>query len=98
MAWAFTRICRNGVWRYLKNVDEVKSPRFLCFNINYENIFNHLTFAFIHDFLTSYMIFLTSYMENEFFMFLLSSSWHLHYSHSFNNFVKSIIDKSSKSL
>lgn len=28
MAWAFTRIWCNGVWRYLRNVDEVISPRF----------------------------------------------------------------------
>lgn len=27
--WAFTRIWQLGVWRYLKNVDEAKSPRFL---------------------------------------------------------------------
>ena len=29
MAWAFTRISGLGVWRYLKNVDEVNCPRFL---------------------------------------------------------------------
>ena len=29
MAWAFTRISVLGVWRYLGNVDEVISPRFL---------------------------------------------------------------------
>ena len=29
LAWAFTRISVLGVWRYLGNVDEVKSPRFL---------------------------------------------------------------------
>lgn len=28
MAWAFTRIWCKGVWRYLKSVDEVNSPRF----------------------------------------------------------------------
>ena len=27
--WAFTRIWMLGVWRYLRNVDEAKSPRFL---------------------------------------------------------------------
>lgn len=29
MAWAFTRLSGNGVWRYLKNIGEVISPRFL---------------------------------------------------------------------
>lgn len=29
VAWAFTRISVLGVWRYLGNVDEVKSPRFI---------------------------------------------------------------------
>ena len=29
MAWAFTRISVLGVWRYLGDVDEVSSPRFL---------------------------------------------------------------------
>ena len=29
MAWAFTCLSGLGVWRYLKNVDKVFSPRFL---------------------------------------------------------------------
>jgi len=28
-AWAFTRLGVLGVWRYLKNISEVISPRFL---------------------------------------------------------------------
>ena len=28
IAWAFTRVWCKGVWRYLRNVDEVFSPRF----------------------------------------------------------------------
>ena len=28
MAWAFTRIWSYGVWRYLRSIDEVFSPRF----------------------------------------------------------------------
>ena len=28
LAWAFTRIWRNGVWRYLRDVDEVKWSTF----------------------------------------------------------------------
>jgi len=36
MAWAFTRISVLGVCRYLDNVDEVNSPRFLfvCSGMN----------------------------------------------------------------
>jgi len=68
MAWAFTRIWLLGVWRCLRDVDEVISPRFLCININYENIFKYLIFVFIHVFLTSYMLFLTSSMKIEFFL------------------------------
>ena len=30
MAWAFTRISVLGVWRYLGNVDEVKSTFSFC--------------------------------------------------------------------
>ena len=33
-AWAFTRLSGNGVWRYLKNISEVISPRF-CLSIPY---------------------------------------------------------------
>lgn len=29
--WTFTRIWCNGVWRFLKNVDEVKSTFFIVF-------------------------------------------------------------------
>ena len=29
ISWAFTRIWLLGVWRYLRNVDEAISPRFL---------------------------------------------------------------------
>ena len=31
MAWAFTRLGMQGVWRYLDNVDEVTCPRFFMF-------------------------------------------------------------------
>lgn len=33
MAWAFTHVCGYGVWRYLKNVDEVISPRFFIVSL-----------------------------------------------------------------
>jgi len=35
MAWAFTRKCSQGVWRYLRDVDEVISPRFFfCLHLH----------------------------------------------------------------